>query len=313
LKTAWLLARLACVAVLLAAGHSRASWNVSADADLRYRLSDWQHHGGGLHVAGVSVRKTLADRKGDRLILFGLIETHDNFADVMPHELYARYKGPMGSWNLTLGRFGLPYGLLSGFTASRLLYDTPYRDVLGFAVDNGVMLSGVVGMVDYAVSATQGYGPHHVPGFPGHGLGVGRVGLTLGSGAELIVGVSGVHGWTAQPHDPDHAVERALGGVDATAYLGRLLCRVELSAGMVESEFVGAGFAAFDFALLPRMDINLAVTGMVHGEELSDAWFAGVTVKPKWFTLRGGYRYARYDEPHHQVALQVYRLFSFTF
>jgi hypothetical protein len=227
--------------------------------------------------------------------------------------LYGRLKGPLGSWNVTLGRFGLPYGLLTGFTTSRLLYDMLHHELLGFNVDNGIMLSGVVGMVDYAVSVTQGYGPHHVPGFPGHGLGAGRLGFTLGDAAEIIVGVSGAYGKTSHAHHRDMTTERALGAVDATAYLGRLLYRIELSAGTVDKDFFGAGFAAFDYALLPRLDINLAITGTLHGTDTDEALFAGVTFKPKWFTLRGGYRYAYHNEPNHQAALQIYRLFAFNF
>ncbi|MBD3244163.1 MAG: hypothetical protein GF331_26465 [Chitinivibrionales bacterium] len=299
--------------LLLASAGLRASWNLSADADLRYRLSDWRDHGGGVHVLGASVRKTFSDSKGDRVTMFGLVEAHDNFSEIMPHELYARYKGPLGSWNVTVGRFGLPYGLLTGFSASRLLYDMPHHALLGFDVDNGVMLSGVVGMWEYAAAVTQGYGPHHVPGFPGHGLGTARLGATLGDAGDVMLGVSGAYGWTAHAHERDMASERAVGGVDATVYLGRLLCRVELNGGAVDRRLTATAFAGFDFALLPRLDVNVAVTGIYRADNPEDAWFAGVTYKTRWFTVRGGYRYAWYTEPHHQVALQLYRLFSFNF
>lgn len=290
-----------------------ASWNLSADADLRYRLSDWANHEGGVHVLGASARKTFSDSRGDRLTLFALVEAHDNFSEIMPHEWYGVYKGPLGSWNVTLGRFGVPYGLLTGFSSSRLLYDMLHHELLGLDVDNGIMLSGVRGMLDYAVSVTQGYGAHHVPGFPGHGIGIARVGFTLGDAAEILVGVSGAYGRSVRGHHRDSAVDRALGAVDATAYFGRLLCRVEVSTGMVDREFLGAGFAALDYALLRRLDINVAVGGLRHGATTRDFWFTGLTFKPPWFTVRGGYRYAYHNEPHHQVSLQLYRLFSVSF
>ncbi len=313
MKTAWSSLKSAFAALLLVAAVLEASWNISADIDLRYRLSEWQHHDGGLHVAGASVRKTFSDRKGDRLTLFGLVEAHDNFSMVMAHELYGLYKGPLGSWNVSVGRFGLPYGLLTGFSASRLLYTMPHHELLGYDVDNGIMLSGVRGMLDYGISVTQGYGPHHLPDFSGHGLATGRLGFTLGDAGETIVGVSGVYGTTAHAHDRDMTIDRALGALDMTMYLGRLLCRAELSGGMVNSKLIGAGFVAIDYALLPRLDVNLGITGVRNGTETHDAWFTGVTHTSRWFTLRGGYQYAYYNEPHHQVAVQLYRLFAANF
>lgn len=301
------------VVILVATVGARASWNISADADLRYRLLEWHRHDGGLHVAGLSVRKTFADKKGDRLTLFGLVEVYDNFKEIMPHELYALYKGPLGSWNVTVGRFGLPYGHLPNFSGSRLLFEMPHKQVIGYEVDNGVMISGVKGMWDYAVAASQGYGPHHTPGFPGHGLATARVGATLGDAGDVILGVSGAYGRTSHAHERDSTTSRAVGGADATIYLGRLLYRLELNGGIVDEQFQATGFAALDYALLPRLDLNIAVTGIRHGDNNEDAWFTGITYKPQWFTLRGGYQYARYKEPHHRVVLQIYRLFSFNF
>ncbi len=299
--------------MLIVVSGPRASLNISADIDARYRLSNWRGHDGGLHVAGLSARKTFADSRGDRLTLFGLVEVYDNFREIMPHELYGQYKGPLGSWNVTLGRFGLPYGLLTGFSSSRLLYDMPHRATIGYAVDNGVMLSGVKGVWDYAVGATQGYGPHHTPGFPGHGLGTARLGATFGDAGDVILGVSGAYGRTSHAHHRDSTIARAVGGGDATLYFGRLLCRIELNGGVADEQLLATGFAGLDFALLPRLDLNGAVNGILRGDDTEDVWFAGVTYKLRWFTLRGGYRYARNAEPRHQAALQIYRLFSATF
>ncbi len=112
---------------------------------------DWEHSEANIHRIGISARKTFADRHGGRLILFGLVEAEDNFDEIMAHEFYGQYKGPMGAWNVTAGRFGLPWGLLPGFSASRLLYDMPHDRLLGMDVDSGVKVSGMVG------------GPSHVP------------------------------------------------------------------------------------------------------------------------------------------------------
>jgi len=111
--------------------------------------------------------------------------------------------------------------------------------------------------------------------------------------------------------DKDSALQRAVGGLDATLYLGRWLGRVELSAGRVDHRSMTAGFAAMDYALLPRFDLNFAANLVWHGSEFKDEWFAGFTGKPPWFTIRGGYRYAGNSPSHHEVIFQLYRLFSY--
>ena len=63
----------------------------------------------------------------------------------MIHELYFKYKGPMGLWNITAGRIGIPYGLLTYFSTSRLLFESSIEQILGFDADNGITVSGVKG------------------------------------------------------------------------------------------------------------------------------------------------------------------------
>lgn len=307
-----------------------ASWNLSADVDARYRWEDWEHSEANLHLVGASVRKTFADSLGDRFIFFGLVEAEDNFDEIVAHELYGQYKGPLGAWNVTAGRFGLPWGLLPGFSASRLLYDMPHDRLLGMDVDSGLKASGVVGSLDYGFSFTQGYGPHHTPHDMGYGLAVGRVGFTPGDTDEISLGLSAAWGRSLLAHDEDDRpkmtemtemtekdadrdVLRALGGVDATLYLGRFLGRIEVAGGRVDHRALTTAFAALDYALLPKLDLNLAVNTAWHGSDYEDAWFVGFTGNPPWFTIRGGYTYADESDARHTVTLQIYRLFSWSY
>ena len=300
-----------------------ATWNLSLDGDARYRWEDWEHSEAHLHLVGASIRKTFADSRGDRLIFFGLVEAEDNFDDVIAHELYGQYKGPLGAWNVTAGRFGLPWGLLSGFSASRLLYDMPHDRLLGMDVDSGLKVSGVAGTLDYGISFTQGYGPHHTPHDMGCGLAVGRVGFTPGDTDEISLGLSGAWGRSLLTHDEDASgmaemdagrdILRALGGVDATLYLGRFLGRIEFASGRVDHRSLTTAFAALDYALLPKLDLNLAVNAARHGSDYEDVWFVGLTGNTPWFTIRGGYTYAGESDARHTVTLQIYRLFSWSF
>ncbi|MEZ4550364.1 MAG: hypothetical protein R2874_07785 [Desulfobacterales bacterium] len=73
-----------------------------------YLWQDWENSEANVHLIGASVRKTFADGHGDRFIFFGLVEAADNFNEVMAHELYGQYKGPMGAWNVTAGQLTYP-------------------------------------------------------------------------------------------------------------------------------------------------------------------------------------------------------------
>jgi hypothetical protein len=97
--------------VVSGTGGSSCSWNFSADADLRGRWSSAEKLSAEVHAVGLSIRKSFADNSGDRFIISGLFEAEKNFSEFMIHELYLRFKGPMGLWNITAGRIGIPYGL----------------------------------------------------------------------------------------------------------------------------------------------------------------------------------------------------------
>ena len=293
-------------------GNAEATWNISLDADLRYEMSDYTTHEGGVHALGASVRKTFSDHTGDRFIIFGLFETEDNFSEHMIHELYFRYKGPLGSWNITAGRFGLPYGLLTTFSTSRLLYQSASYGSLGLDADNGVMVSGVIGMADYALALTQGYGAHRMPEFPGHGILTARFGLTFGDAEEYSVGVSGAAGKTESGHHRHHVTEKYLGGADATIAWGLANIRLEGNGGVVDGKQFFSAFAGIDYPLLPGVELTTSALGSLHGHEKFDSWFVGLSFKPNWFTLRGGYTYAHFNAPKHTFSVQLYRLFSFT-
>ncbi|MBD3391190.1 MAG: hypothetical protein GF418_03970 [Chitinivibrionales bacterium] len=299
------------LAFALAACNVSGSWTIGIDGDARYHLEEWTGHEAELHMLGLLVRKTLADDKGDRLTVAALAEAEHNFENILLHELSAKYKGPLGRWNITAGRFIVPYGLLKTFDATRQLYESLCPGTIGFHADNGLMLSGVLGRFDYALSVTQGYGAHHVPGFPGHGFGVARLGIAVGETDEIILGISGAYGETSARHHRDSALDRGLGGIDATLYAGPVLGRAEVNAGFINGASFGAGFAAIEYAIVPRLDAIVSGTLMRKDKEWNDATFVGLAFKPKWFTIRGGYRYVHYGEIHNRVSFQLYRLFSF--
>ncbi len=328
----------ALVLILLAGAvsQSAASWNLSLDADVRGRVASGTDPDATLNLFGAALRKTFADSKGDRLVLFALFESEKGFGesrDESLHEVYAQYKGPMGLWNITVGRFGLPWGLLPAFSARRLLYDTAHDRVLGMDVDSGIMVSGVRGSVDYGLSLTRGYGPHNTVDAGSHGIATGRIGITPGETEEFSFGLSGAWGRSINAHGGDHgaampqpvmpgqpvktrdddrALQRALVGLDSTLYLGRWLIRSEVSGGQVDKRAIRALFVGADYALRSNLDLNLAVNLSRHDSKNMNEWFAGLTCRLPWFILRGGYRYVGYGDARNQITIQLYRLFSYT-
>jgi hypothetical protein len=200
------------------------------------------------------------------------------------------------------------------FSTTSFLYQSLYGATLGMDVDNGVMVSGTRGMVDYAVAITQGYGPHRAVDLGGNGMVSGRIGFTIGETEEFVVGFSGAYGQTAFGHAMmDATTLRALAGTDATMYLGRSVTRLEIDGGEIGGRAFAAAFCAVDFGLFPRLDINSAGSFARHGDMNGGYLFLGLSFKPGWLTIRGGYTYAYNGTPEHEVSLQLYRLFSWNF
>ncbi len=297
----------------LCPGSASGSWNLSLDGDVRAEFPEGEETTAWFNVAGLSLRKTISDQTGDRLILFALMESRDDFSDTMLHELYARYKGPMGKWNITVGRFQLPFGLLTGFTTSRLLYDSLFVTTDPDA-DSGLMISGVAGNVDYGIAMVQGIGVHGDHEFPGPGNAMGRLGMTFGNSEEVSAGISAMIGRSRHPHHEDHIVPRQVAAMDATAVLGRWITRWEVQAGKVNDSSFRAGFAMADFSVLSRLNLTAAGKIARWGYDRSSMGYLGLGYQLPWFTVRGGYTYEDSGDHHaHVVSIQLYRLLSFPF
>lgn len=316
------------VAALLLAGalsSGRASLTLTGDVDLRYKAFILASHWGGLEALGLSARKTFADSRGDRWTLYGIAEVKSNLSDVMLHEAWVKYKGPLGVWNLTAGRIRLPFGLLSGFSDDRLLYHSLEESSLGFDADNGLMFSGIAPGFDYSLSFTQGLG--HLPiDKLGKGFATGRIGFQVGEFTDGSLGFSAAAGSTAGHVETstsmgDHSqvegmtmyTARYLFAADYTSYFGQATGRAEVVGGMVDEDVYLGAFGSIDYALSSKTVITGAVTVSSHRSSFDDEWFCGISYSPAWVTLRAGYTYSHFKEKNHAISLQAYRLFSATF
>lgn len=295
---------------------THASWILMIDGDARATDDDGDAMEAGLHAAGISLRKTLSNDSGDRLILFGLFEAYDDLSDRMLHEAYARYKGPLGRWNVTAGRFVLPFGLLTDFSTSRQLYDSLHNETLGMDVDSGIMLSGVIGDIDYGMAATQGYGGHRTPGADVPEIWSGRIGRTFGESGDIRAGISTFFGNTAvgahEAHER-HRKRRKLAAIDLTVQKGLWTGRVEVRGGTADGDQVIGGFGMTDIAVWPRLDLTLAAGFIDSHHDTTGYGHLGAGFRTPWFTLRGGYTYEHSDTDNHVVSFQIYRIFSLPF
>lgn len=298
------------ILILLLTGCLLADWRVTFDGDARLIMSDGQKPHSGMNIAGLLVRKSFADQKGDRVTFTGLLEAEDDFDEVSLHEFFIRYKGPMGRWNVNLGRYTLPYGLLSSFSSRKYLYDTVDHHTIGIHVDSGIMLNGVNQWYDWAFSWTQGYGGHHTPDWPGHGLLMGRLGFVVGDSGDLSYGFSALSGRTAMHHDPDMTIKRKMLGLDATLYWGLSLNRLEISFGKINDQKITTAFWMSDYAILPKMDLTISGNQLWSKAGDSGELFAGISYRLPYITLRGGYLHPLQGDSNESISLQIYYIFS---
>lgn len=295
--------------LLFAYFRAEAAWDILADADLRYSATVPQiEHNLSVESVGLSVRKTVADSRGDRWIFYGLGDIMHNFEHPKVHELYAMLKGPLGVWNVTTGRFRLLYGLLREYSADRLLVKTPEKATLGIKADNGIMFSGLTERFDYAISLTQGYGMGDIQGI-GNGVFTARLGKQIGEFGDGNMGLSAMAGTTNDEHGETES-RRRVAGIDFTRYSGQSILRGEVSWGTVNDCLLASAYVGYDFALSAAFDINTAVSLIQKGEDAKNSIFAGLTHNSRHAILRGGYSYVFGNEETHTFTIQLYRLFS---
>ncbi len=296
----------------------------SLDGDARTSLQEKDDPSAEIHVIGISLRKTFSDRAGDRWMLSGLLEFQDDLSETVIHDAYVRYKGPMGRWNITAGRFQLPFSLLSRFSTSRLLYHTLSDSSVGIHSDGGLMVSGVTGDLDYTFAITQGLGVHDDPEFESLELFSGRVGWTYGTMGDIIMGVSVLAGESPSLHHHDAetdsgmhggaSTKKRILGLDGTIVSGLWITRWEAQAGTMDGDPFGGGFVAADYGVFPRVDVTGAA-GLTHfAGETTGTIYLGLGYRSPWFTIRGGYTYdiSKTDDTH-GFTVQLYRALSFPF
>lgn len=289
---------------------------IDLEEDLRGRWESDEDLTGEINALGGSLRKVISDSRGDRFIFFAQAELHNNLSEFMLHQAYGQIKGPMGKWNVSVGRVPLPWGLLTDWSPERMPYASPYRGSRLNTADNGILLDGVIGMADYGIALTQGYGMADIEEFPGPGLLTARVGITPFITGDLVVGLSLSHGTvavSAHGHGMGHVheEEQTAIGLDNTLYYGRGLVRFEGVVKRYDASWEQHVFANAEYALLPRLTIETAgQAAFLPHDEKGGSIYTGISLPIRTLTFRGGYEYETYHEDTHSMVLQLYRSFS---
>jgi hypothetical protein len=284
---------------------------LTADADLRY--SDGKAE---VNALGLNLRRTFADERGDRIILFTTMDAMHNFEAWMIDQAYVQYKGPLGRWNLTLGRYLLPFGLLPNYSTKRLLVKTLEYETIGLRSDNGLKLSGMVGDFDYALSLSQGVGIRRWTDIDNDWLITARVGRPGVDFEELRIGLSALYGRITPDKIHGHGgppKDKQLLALDLIRYYGPLVWRAELILGKENDKRLHGTFFGADYALFPRTDLNLGYTYFDRDGGRKEALTVGLTYNIAGGQIRVAQKFGLGGDYEDKFSFQVYKFFTHIF
>jgi len=248
---------------LLLTSQNQGALSVTADLDTRYR-TDFKEQEFLIQGLGLSARQIFSDRIGDRLLLFFFLNWQQGFKELKVDQVNLLYKGPLGKWQWTFGRYRLPFGLLPNYSTKRLLFPVISEAALGTDVDNGVMLSGLIGDFDYGASLSQGAGMEWTKKVGP--LLAFRLGHQNVEFEEFRFGLSGL--WGKVIMDETLHLIRLL-SFDLIKYFGPGVLRSEGVIGKKEEKVLSGIFGGFDYAILPRTDLNLGIGYLNLGKEVT--------------------------------------------
>lgn len=257
--------------------------------------------------AGVGIKEIVGDGSGDRLLLYLRAEASDNFTEGSVEQLYAKYKGPMGKWNITLGRTLVPFGLIQDYDTEWSIVKTQEDRTVGFKSDDGLKLSGYYGPFDYDLLLSRGRGPeaHDVSGRDK--MVSLKIALKAGEDEDLKFGLSVLGGTVS-------GLEKNLAGVDLVGYRGPLVGRGELVLGKRNGREIVSVFTGIDYSVSPTLDLNLAYNRFRSGAGETVFTFGATCRTPLYgLLLRSGVKFYIEDikgDEKNEIYIQLYKRFT---
>lgn len=263
----------------------------------------------------VNLRAVLPDDEGDRIFLVAQVDVEQEIERAHLYNVYGQYKGPLGRWNVRVGRYLVPFGLHAYYDTERLLLAAHESEVLGVKLDEGVELLGFSDVVEYAVSVSRG--------FEDSGLGACRFGLQL---EDLRLGVSYAGGrMPAFADEESVGIDELLPGarlivkhrlaLDYEHILGALTLRAEPIVGTDEHALVYGGYAEVGYLITGDLEI-LANGAYLDSWLVGTRWRAGAGIAfqllPGVFLRAAAIYRDDFGEPEALVVGQAYGEFSHT-
>jgi hypothetical protein len=300
----------ASICLLLFLSFQAKALQIDLEGSMQYQNTDFKQNNTSINMVGLGLRKIISDKKGDRLQLFLKTEAEDNFEEINLSQIYAKYKGPMGKWNLTLGRSLIPFGLITDFDSEFLILKTQEKKTVGFKTTDGLKLSGFWKNIDYEMLVSPGKWSEHSNKISEDKM----IAFKLShKGFDVEDWQFGVSFLTGEFADTD----KSLASVDIIKFKGLLVSRNEFAIGKAEDEYLYSVFAGIDYSVLPAVDLNLAYT-FFKTEFTENTALLGFSYNtPVYgFMLRAGNKYTFKDdtgEDKNEIFIQIYNRFSHFF
>lgn len=269
----------------------------------------------GLSSVFVNLRTVYDDDAGDRVFLVAQADVEEEIERSHLYNVYVQYKGPLGRWNVRVGRYLVPFGLHYYYDTERLLLPAHEAEALGLKLDDGGQVFGFRGAFDYSVSVSRGFRNRPTP--------IVRLGW---QGEESRAGLSYLFGKLPSIADqesveldelrPDaELVPKHRLAIDYERTLGVWTLRTEPLAGADDGKLVVGGFAEVGRALSARWEL-VGNGAILHTDMVGTRWRTGASVSyrivPSVFA-RGAYQYRNGPEDDaHLVVGQIYAEFSDT-
>lgn len=258
----------------------------------------------------LNLRKVWSDESGDRWIGVAQADFDDNFERVSPYQVYLQYKGPLGKWNIRAGHFLLPFGLLATYDTERLVLQGLERFSLGIRHDTGAQVFGRFGDFDYSVALTDGLSAIHLVDSRANPVATARIAYVQ---SDWQAGVSMLIGRVLAEFEFENnrqLVTERRAALDLTKSWGPLTLHAEAIGGVDDGEAVGGGIVLADYALTPKLEINMRFASWYKD---GNRQFAGLGLTyqlAQGLYARIGDNYEFGKEEHNALTTQLYFEFS---
>lgn len=283
---------------------------LSGGVDTRYRSISNNSDKLILNGIFLNLRKVLKDSYGDRFIIAGQVDFDDNFREIRPYQTYLHYKGPMGKFNIKLGHFILPFGLLVRYDTERLLLQSMEFVNIGIKLDTGVGLFGFIKDYDWAISITNGTGGNRLVDVDKDKVIATRFGYSkddMSVGFSFLLGKVFIGRKSIIYKDVLHyTIYEKRVALDFTRFFGPLTVNSEVIAGMDDSIIVGGTGLFVDYAFNPKLEFNFKYSYFKRGGERNFLG-AGITyqiLKGLYFRVADEYEFGK--ENKNVASIQIY-------